>query len=61
MSGTKWDPEQQQVFEQIKHELVHAIALGPVWAGQDVRNVLYAAARETDLAWNLWQKSLWET
>lgn len=39
-SGTKWDLEQQEVFEQIKQEIVHAIALGPLWGGQDVRNAL---------------------
>ncbi|KAK4807085.1 hypothetical protein QYF61_018426 [Mycteria americana] len=31
----KWGPEQQQAFEQIKRETVHAVALGPVQAGQD--------------------------
>lgn len=60
-NGAKWDLEQQQVFEQITWEIIHAIALGPVWAGQDVRNVLFAAARETDPTWNLWQKAAGET
>ena len=36
----KWGPEQQQAFEQIKREIVHAVALGPVRAGPDVQNVL---------------------
>ncbi|KFW02918.1 hypothetical protein N327_11823, partial [Fulmarus glacialis] len=40
----KWGPEQQQALEQIKREIVHAVALGPVRAGQDVKNVLYTAA-----------------
>ncbi|KAK4819027.1 hypothetical protein QYF61_024181 [Mycteria americana] len=31
----KWGPEQRQAFEQIKWEIVHAVALGPVRAGQD--------------------------
>ncbi|NXT47213.1 POL3 protein, partial [Pluvianellus socialis] len=31
----KWGPEQRQAFEQIKQEIVHAVALGPVWTGQD--------------------------
>ncbi|KAK4806899.1 hypothetical protein QYF61_012620 [Mycteria americana] len=31
----KWGPEQRQAFEQIKREIVHAVALGPVRAGQD--------------------------
>ena len=40
----KWGPEHGQVFEQIKQEIVHAEGLGPVRAGQDVKNVLYTAA-----------------
>ncbi|KAK4806844.1 LOW QUALITY PROTEIN: hypothetical protein QYF61_012565 [Mycteria americana] len=32
----KWGPEQRQAFEQIKREIVHAVALGPVRAGQDI-------------------------
>ncbi|GAB0176139.1 hypothetical protein GRJ2_000079100 [Grus japonensis] len=35
----KWGPEQRQAFEQIKQEIVHAVALGPVRAGPDVKNV----------------------
>ncbi|NXT58573.1 POL3 protein, partial [Pluvianellus socialis] len=31
----KWGPEQQSSFEQIKREIVHAVALGPVRTGQD--------------------------
>ncbi|GAB0197689.1 hypothetical protein GRJ2_002234300 [Grus japonensis] len=30
----KWGPEQRQAFEQIKQEIVHAVALGPVRAGK---------------------------
>lgn len=52
-NGIQWDPEQQQVFEQIKQEIVHARALGPVWAGQHVSNVVYAATREIDVMQNL--------
>ncbi|GAB0209407.1 hypothetical protein GRJ2_003406400 [Grus japonensis] len=36
-SDFKWGPEQQQAFEQIKQEIVHAVALGPVQAGPDVK------------------------
>ncbi|KFQ59744.1 hypothetical protein N334_13653, partial [Pelecanus crispus] len=57
----KWGPEQQQAFEQIKGEIVHAVALGPVWAGQDVKNVLSTAARENGPTWSLWQKAPGET
>ena len=57
----KWGPEQQQAFEQIKREIVHAVALGPVQAGQDVKNVLYAAAGENGPTWSLWQKAPGET
>ncbi len=38
------DPEQQQAFEQINLEIAHAVALGSVQTGQDVKNILYAAA-----------------
>ncbi|KFQ64674.1 hypothetical protein N334_14325, partial [Pelecanus crispus] len=57
----KWGPEQQQAFEQIKQEIVHAVALGPVWAGQDVKNVLYTSAGENGPTWTLWQKAPGET
>ncbi|KAK4829981.1 hypothetical protein QYF61_008112 [Mycteria americana] len=57
----KWGPEQRQAFEQIKQEIVHAVALGPVWAGQDVKNVLYTAAGENGPTWSLWQKAPGET
>ncbi|GAB0205154.1 hypothetical protein GRJ2_002981000 [Grus japonensis] len=45
----KWGPEQQQAFEQIKQEIVHAVAFGPVRAGPDVTNVLYMQPRRTAL------------
>ncbi|GAB0208254.1 hypothetical protein GRJ2_003291100 [Grus japonensis] len=53
----KWGPEQRQAFEQIKEEIVHAVALGPVRAGSDVKNVLYTAAGENGPTWTLWQKA----
>ncbi|GAB0207945.1 hypothetical protein GRJ2_003260200 [Grus japonensis] len=42
-------------------EIVHAVALGPVRAGPDVKNVLYTAARENGPTWSLWQKAPGET
>ncbi|RMB99593.1 hypothetical protein DUI87_23846 [Hirundo rustica rustica] len=51
-----WGPEQQQAFAQIKQEIAHAVALGPVRTGPDVKNVLYSAAGNTGLSWSLWQK-----
>ncbi|GAB0188693.1 hypothetical protein GRJ2_001334600 [Grus japonensis] len=57
----KWGPEQGQDFEQIKQEVVHAVALGPVRAGPDVKNVLYATAGENGPTWGLWQKAPGET
>lgn len=51
-----WDPEQRQAFEQIKQEIVRAVAFGPVWKGQDVKHVLYTAAADNGPAWSLWQK-----
>ncbi|GAB0206888.1 hypothetical protein GRJ2_003154400 [Grus japonensis] len=53
--------EQRQAFEQIKQEIVHVAALGPVRAGPDVKNVLYTAARENGPTWSLWQKAPGET
>jgi len=37
--------------------IVHAVALGPVRSGQDVKNVLYTAAVENGPTWSLWQKA----
>ncbi|RMC19429.1 hypothetical protein DUI87_04040 [Hirundo rustica rustica] len=54
-------PEQQQAFAQIKQEIAHAVALGPVRTGPDVKNVLYSAARNNGLSWSLWQKVPGET
>ncbi|RMC11079.1 hypothetical protein DUI87_12271 [Hirundo rustica rustica] len=56
-----WGPEQQQAFAQIKQEIAHAVALGPVRTGPDVKNVLYSAARNNGLSWSLWQKVPGET
>ncbi|KAJ7427995.1 hypothetical protein WISP_02281 [Willisornis vidua] len=56
-----WGPEQQQAFDQIKHEIAHAIGLGPIRTGQGMQNVLYSAARNNGLSWNLWQKVPGET
>ncbi|KFM01432.1 hypothetical protein AS27_03647, partial [Aptenodytes forsteri] len=57
----EWGLEQQQVFEQIKWEIVYTVALGPVWTGQDVNNVLYTSARNNSPTWSLWQKVPGET
>ncbi|RMC04209.1 hypothetical protein DUI87_19028 [Hirundo rustica rustica] len=56
-----WGPEQQQAFVQIKQEIAHAVALGPVRTGPDVKNVLYSAAGNNGLSWSLWQKGPGET
>lgn len=47
-----WGPE-HQAFEQIKQEISHAVALWPIRTGQDVKNVLYTAARENGPSWSL--------
>ncbi|GAB0191247.1 hypothetical protein GRJ2_001590000 [Grus japonensis] len=57
----KRGPEQRQAFEQIKQEIVHAVALGPVQAGPDVKNVLYTTSGENGPTWSLWQKAPGET
>ncbi|RMC20515.1 hypothetical protein DUI87_01366 [Hirundo rustica rustica] len=51
-----WGPEQQQAFAQIMQEIAHAVALGPVRTGPEVKNVLYSAAWNNGLSWSLWQK-----
>ncbi|RMC20150.1 hypothetical protein DUI87_00996 [Hirundo rustica rustica] len=56
-----WGPEQQQAFAQIKQEIAHAVALGPVRTRPDVKNVLYSAAGNNGLSWSLWQKVPGET
>lgn len=56
-----WGPQQQQAFEQIKQKIFHAVALGPVWTGQDVKSMLYIAAGENGPTWSLWQKASGET
>ncbi|KGL97954.1 hypothetical protein N301_04305, partial [Charadrius vociferus] len=56
-----WGPEQRQAFEQIEREIVHAVALGPVRTGQDIKNVLYTAAGDDGPTWSLWQKAPGET
>ncbi|KFQ25441.1 hypothetical protein N332_01444, partial [Mesitornis unicolor] len=56
-----WGPEQQQAFEQIKKETVHAVALGPGRTGPDIKNVLYTAAGDNGSTWSLWQKAPGET
>ncbi|RMC19617.1 hypothetical protein DUI87_03177 [Hirundo rustica rustica] len=56
-----WGPEQQQAFAQIKQEIAHAVTLGPVRTGPDVKNVLYSAAGSHGLSWSLWQKVPGET
>lgn len=56
-SSFSWGPAQQQAFEQVKQEVTHAVALGPVRAGHDVKNVLYTAAGRNGPTWSLWQKA----
>jgi len=56
-----WGPEQQQAFEQIELEIVHAVALGPVRSGQDAENVFYTTAGENGQTWSLWEKAPGET
>ncbi|KFQ02533.1 hypothetical protein N330_10276, partial [Leptosomus discolor] len=56
-----WGPEQQQAFEQIKHEMVHAVSLGPVRTGQDIKNILCTVAGDNGPTWSLWQRAPGET
>ncbi|KAF4790714.1 hypothetical protein TURU_138173 [Turdus rufiventris] len=56
-----WGPEQQQGFAQIKQEIAHAVALGPVRMGPQMRNVRKSAAGNNFLSCSLWQKVPGET
>ncbi|RMB88620.1 hypothetical protein DUI87_35008 [Hirundo rustica rustica] len=56
-----WGPEQQQAFARIKQEIAHAMALGPVRTGPEVKNMRYSAAGNHGLSWSLWQKVPGET
>ncbi|RMC20657.1 hypothetical protein DUI87_01509 [Hirundo rustica rustica] len=51
-----WGPKQQQAFAQMKQEIAHEVALGPVRTGTEVKNMLYSAAGSHGLSWSLWQK-----
>ncbi|KAF4795794.1 hypothetical protein TURU_090066 [Turdus rufiventris] len=42
-----WGPEQQQAFTQIKQEITHAVALGPVRTGPEVMEHLNLEAIST--------------
>ncbi|TRZ18876.1 hypothetical protein HGM15179_008233 [Zosterops borbonicus] len=60
-SNFHWGPEQQQAFAQIKQEIAHAVALGPVRTGPDVRNVLYSTARNNGMnqKWKAANGAIW--
>lgn len=55
MNYFKRDPE-KQASKQIKEEIAHAIALGSVRTGQDVKTLLYTTAGENGPSWSLCQK-----
>jgi len=54
-------PEQQQTFEQAEQETVDAVGLGPVWAGQDVKNMPSSVTVENGPTWSFWQKGQGES
>ncbi|KFW76570.1 hypothetical protein N305_03707, partial [Manacus vitellinus] len=57
----RWGHEQQQAFKQIKWEIAHTVALGPVRAEPNVKNVLYSSSGDNGPSWNPWQKVPGET
>ncbi|RMC19944.1 hypothetical protein DUI87_03512 [Hirundo rustica rustica] len=59
--GVKWQDGRRQIPTEIKQEIAHAVALGPVRTGPEVKNVLYSAAGNNGLSWSLWQKVPGET
>ncbi|RMC14962.1 hypothetical protein DUI87_07141 [Hirundo rustica rustica] len=56
-----WRMHIPEYSQTIKQEIAHAVALGPVRTGPDVKNVLYSAAGNNGLSWSLWQKGPGET
>ncbi|RMC21577.1 hypothetical protein DUI87_02444 [Hirundo rustica rustica] len=52
---------QTALEKDLKQEIAHAIALGPVRTGPEVKNMLYSAAGNNGLSWSLWQKVPGET
>ncbi|RMB93974.1 hypothetical protein DUI87_29561 [Hirundo rustica rustica] len=53
-----WGPEHQQAFAQIKQEIAHAVALGPVRTGPKRKNVLYSAAGNNGMN-RKWKTAVW--
>ncbi|TRZ06225.1 hypothetical protein HGM15179_020883 [Zosterops borbonicus] len=53
-----WGPEQQQAFAQIKQEIAHAVALGPVRTGPDVKNVLHSTTGSHGMN-RKWKVAVW--
>ena len=54
-------PDLQLLGSRSCSEIACALALGPVRMGQDVKNILYAAAGEKGPTWSLWQRASGET
>ena len=54
-------PDLQSLGSPSCSEIACAVALGPVRMGQDVKNILYAAAGEKGPTWSLWQRASGET
>ncbi|RMB89724.1 hypothetical protein DUI87_33921 [Hirundo rustica rustica] len=53
-----WGPEQQQAFAQIKQEITHAVAVGPVRTGPDVKTVLYCITGNHGMN-RKWKAAVW--
>ncbi|KFO91379.1 hypothetical protein N320_10797, partial [Buceros rhinoceros silvestris] len=56
-----WGSDQKHAFELIKRETAHAMALGPVRTGPEIKNILYTSAGDCGPTWSLWQKAPGET
>ncbi|KFP05356.1 hypothetical protein N300_10870, partial [Calypte anna] len=57
----KWGSEQQIAFDNIKQEIVQAMALRPIQTGPDIKTVLYTGGGGDGPTWSLWQKAPGET
>ena len=54
-------PDLQSLGSPSCSEIACAVAVGPVRMGQDVKNILYAAAGEKGPTWSLRQRAAGET
>jgi len=48
-------------LKKLNKKYSRAVALGPVWAEQVVKNVFYTTATENGPTWSIWRKAPGDT